>query len=63
MTKLSDLQGQVTVMKGTIDQLVASVNSTVTTQLAAEVELIRQSLLDLSTKNPIAVKKDLDVEV
>lgn len=63
MTELSDLQDKVTVMKGTIDQLTASINSTVTAQLAAEVELIRQSLLILSTRNPIAVREDLDAEV
>lgn len=63
MTELSDLQDKVIVMKGTIDQITASVNSTVTAQLAAEVELISQSLLNLSTKNPIAVREDMDVEV
>lgn len=63
MSELAGLQDQVSSMQTTLTQLALSVNSTVTQRLVAEVELIQASLLELGTKNPIAVRADVEKEV
>ena len=63
MSELAGLQDQVSTIQTTLSQLSLSVNSTVTQQLTAEVQAIQASLLQLGTKNPIAVRADVEKEV